>query len=295
MTDTKKRYRYGKPDDDGRTPVYVGGATEPAGRVKKFGRDSHTWWAAYPSDGSTGTAHTLKREAAEQLVRKADGRASMAAETERRRARRTQAPSGWRFASWTEIEREGYRQVRPVHRAPHVCGHEGERYPDTFAAQPVTLTRVTTLHNGCVVASGTEPGDRPPYVLLMDPEHVALGALVREHEPRYVAQGECMGCAQEGPLYQAGTRLGCPACTAADTGVSPADLPAAVDDDGTVWWSVGDTVRRRGEIPDKDTEPETGRVTEIETCIAERSRRIAVDFGDRWPVRWQPAGLAPVS
>ncbi|WP_432140089.1 hypothetical protein [Streptomyces sp. bgisy154] len=295
MTDIKTRYRYGKPDGRGRTPVYVDGADEPAGHVRKLGRGASPWWAEGAGDGTAGTNHTHKYEAAERLVRMIDARASTAAEIERRRARRTQAPAGWRFASWTEIEREGYRQVRPVHRAPYVYGGEGERYPDTFAAQPVTLTRVTTLHNGCVVASGTEPGDRPPYVLLMDPAHVALGALVREQEPRYVAPGECMGCEQDGPLFQAGTRLGCATCTAADLGVSPADLPAAVDDDGAVWWSVGDAVRRKGELPDEDTEPETGRVTETETFIAERTRRIAVDFGDRWPVRWQPAGLAPVS
>ncbi|MFI8944806.1 hypothetical protein [Streptomyces syringium] len=295
MTDIKTRYRYGEPDGKGRTPVYVDGAADPAGHVRKLSRGSSPWWSEGTGDRGAGSHHTSKHAAAEQLVRMVDIRAQVDRIITGRRARRTQAPAGWRFASWTAIEREGYRQVRPVHRAPYIYGDEGERYPDTFAAQPVTLTRVTTLHNGCVVVSGTEPGDRPPYVLLMDPAHVALGALVREQEPRYVAPGECMGCGQDGPLYQAGTRLGCATCTAADLGISPADLPAAVDDDGAVWWSVGDTVRRKGEIPDEDAEPETGRVTEIETSIAERTRRIAVDFGDRWPVRWQPAGLAPVS
>ncbi|MFF8387825.1 hypothetical protein ACF053_29870 [Streptomyces kanasensis] len=295
MTDIKTRYRYGKPDGDGRTPVYVDGADEPAGHVWKRGRGSLPWWSEGCGDSGAVYYHSSKRAAAEQLVRMVDVRAQVDRIITGRRARHTQAPTGWRFASWTEIEREGYRQVRPVHRAPYVYGDQGERYPDTFADQPVTLTRVTTLHNGCVVVSGTEPGDRPPYVLLMDPAHVALGALVREQEPRYIAPGECMGCEQDGPLYQAGTRLGCATCTAADLGVSAADLPAAVDDDGAVWWSVGDTVRRKGEIPDEDAEPETGRVTEIDTFIAERTRRIAVDFGDRWPVRWQPAGLAPVS
>lgn len=295
MTDIETRYRYGKPDGKGRTPVHVDGAAEPAGHVRKLSQGSSPWWSEGTGDRGAGSHHTSKREAAERLVRMVDIRAQVDRIITGRRARHTQAPAGWRFASWTEIEREGYRQVRPVHRAPYIYGNEGERYPDTFAAQPVTLTRVTTLHNGCVVVSGTEPGDRPPYVLLMDPAHVALGALVREQEPRYVAPGECMGCEQDGPLYQAGTRLGCATCTAADLGISPADLPAAVDDDGAVWWSVGDTVRRKGELPDEDAEPETGRVTEIETFIAERTRRIAVDFGDRWPVRWQPAGLAPVS
>ncbi|MFD4320537.1 hypothetical protein [Streptomyces sp. NPDC058548] len=294
MTDIRTRFRYGKPDGDGRTPVYVDGAAEPAGHLKKVGQGSHTSWAAYPGDGATGTAYTLKYEATAWLVLRVDAHALAAAEIERRRACRTEAPAGWRFVSWTEIEREGYRRVRPVHHAPYVCGDEGERYPHTFADQPVTLTRVATLHNGCVVVSGTEPDDRPPYVLLMDPAHVELGALVRAQEPRYIAPGECAGCEQDGPLYQAGTRLGCATCTAADLGSTPADFPAAVDD-GAVWWSVGDTVRRRGEIPNEDTEPETGHVTETETFIAERTRRIAVDFGDRWPVRWQPAGLAPVS
>ncbi|MFJ8388659.1 hypothetical protein ACIQ9Q_29860 [Streptomyces sp. NPDC094438] len=296
MSDIKTRYRYGKRDGDGRTPVYVDGAAEPAGHVKKVGRGSHAWWAAYPGDGATGTAHTLKYEAAEGLVRMIDARASTAAEIERRRARSTQAPAGWRFASWTEIEREGYRQARPVHRAPYIYGGEGERYPDSFADQPVTLTRIVRLHNGCVVVSGTEPGDRSPYVLLMDRAHAELGALVREHEPRHVAPGECTGCETDGPLYQAGTRLGCATCTAADLGLSPADLPAvAADDDGAVWWAIGDTVRRAGEIQDEDHEPETGRVIEIETFVDERTRRIAVDFGDRWPVRWHSAGLAPVA
>ncbi|MFE5847864.1 hypothetical protein ACFQ7N_40205 [Streptomyces niveus] len=295
MTDIKTRYRYGKADSRGRTPVYVDGATDPAGHVWKMGRSSRPWYARGAGDEAKyGTPHARKHEAAERLVRMVDNRATVAAEIERRRGRLTMVPDGWRFASWTEIEREGYRQVRPVHRAPYIYGDEGERYPDGFADQPVTLTRIVRLHNGYVVVSGTEPGDRPPYVLLMDPAHVDLGALVREQEPRYVAPGGCMGCEQDGPLYQAGTRLGCATCTAADLGLSPADLPAAVDDDGAVWWSVGDTVRRKGELPHEDAEPETGRVTEIETFIAERTRRIAVDFGDRWPVRWQPTGLAPV-
>ncbi|MFD8387409.1 hypothetical protein ACFV2X_54585 [Streptomyces sp. NPDC059679] len=294
MSDIKNRYRYGKPDSEGVTPVYIDGAVEPAGYVWK-GRSSSSWWAQGAGD-KLRTNHTRKYKAAEQLVGMVDVRAMVAAETERRRARRTQAPAGWRFATWTEIEREGYRQVRPVHRAPYVYGGEGERYPDSFADQPVTLTRIVRLHNGCVVVSGTEPGERPPYVLLMDPAHADLGALVREQEPRHVAPGECMGCEQDGPLYQAGTRLGCATCTAADLGLSPADLPAAIDDDGAVWWTVGDTVRRAGEVQDDDhTEPETGRVIETETQIADRTRRVSVDFGDRWPVRWHAAGLEPVA
>ncbi|WP_371801487.1 hypothetical protein OHA38_43695 (plasmid) [Streptomyces sp. NBC_01732] len=300
MTDIKTRYRYGKPDGKGRTPVYIDGATEPAGHVRQIGRGSSPWWAEGAGDGTAGTNHARKYEAAERLVRMVDARASSAAEVERRRARRTQAaPVGWRFATWTEIEREGYRQVRPVRSAPYIYGGEGERYPGSFADQPVTLTRIVRLRNGCVVVSGTEPdGDRPPYVLLMDPAHADLGALVREQEPRHVAPGGCMACETDGPLYQAGTRLGCATCTAADLGLSPAELPAAAaaaDDDGTVWWTIGDTVRRAGEIQDEDHEPETGRVIEIETFVAERTRRIAVDFGDRWPVRWHAAGLAPVA
>ncbi|GHH54502.1 hypothetical protein [Streptomyces candidus] len=301
MTDTTTRYRYGKPDDRGCTPVYVDGAAEPAGHVRNLGRGTLPWWSEGTGSGGAGSHHATKHEAAERLVRSVDIHAQLDRIFDRiftdRRHYRTQAPAGWRFVDWTEIEREGYRQVRPVHRAPHIHGDEGERYPDAFADQPVTLTRVTTLHNGCVLVSGTEPGDRPPYVLLMDPAHVKLGALVREREPRYVAPaGECMGCEQDGALYQAGTRLGCASCTAADLGISVTDLPGttAVADEGEMWWSVGDTVRRKGEIPDENTEPETGRVIETETFIVERTRRVAVDFGDRYPVLWQPAGLTPV-
>lgn len=294
MTNIKTRYRYGTPDDKGRTPVYVDGATDPAGHVRKIGR-SATPWSAVGEGDKHGTHHSRKHEAAARLVNMTDTRASVAAEIERHRARSTQAPDGWRFAAWTEIEREGYRQARPVSSAPYIYGGEGERYPARFTGQPVTLTRIARLHNGWLVVSGTESDDPAPYVLLMDPAHAALGALVREQEPRHIAPGECMGCETDGPLYQAGTRLGCASCTAADLGVSPDGLPAPIRDDGAVWWSIGDTVRRAGEIQDEEHEPETGRVIEIETLIVERERRIAVDFGDRWPVRWQPAGLAPLA
>ncbi|MEU9480812.1 hypothetical protein [Streptomyces sp. NPDC048191] len=296
MKDIKARYRYGRLDSRGRIPVFVDDATEPAGHVWKMGRSAHRWWAQGAGDPDRyRTNHLRKYQAAERLVGAVDARASVAAETERRRARRVQAPADWRFATWDEIEREGYREVRPVHSAPLVALGEEECYPDAFADQPVRLTRVTRLHNGYVVITGTERGEHSPYVLLMRPAHAALGALIPEKSARYIAPGECPACEQDAQLYQVGTRLGCADCTAADLGVSPADLPAAVDDDGAVWWSVGDTVRRKGEIPHEDAEPETGRVTEIETFIVERTRRIAVDFGDRWPVRWQSAGLAPVS
>ncbi|MFE2529469.1 hypothetical protein ACFXEL_35180 [Streptomyces sp. NPDC059382] len=296
MTDIKARYRYGTPDEKRWTPVYVDGATEPAGHVRKVGRSATPWCAMGAGDGKGhGTHHSRKYAAAERLVAMVDNRATVAAEIERRRSRSVQTPEGWRFATWTEIEREGYRQVRPVNSAPYLYGGEGERYPDRVAELPVTLTRITRLHNGRVVVSGTESDDRPSYVLLMDPAHAALGALVREQEPRHIAPGECMGCETHGPLYQTGTRLGCANCTATDLGMSPDLLPTPIHDDGAVWWSIGDTVRRVGQVQDEESEPATGRVIEIDTLVVERERRIAADFGDRWPLRWQPAGLAPVS
>ncbi|MDW8803645.1 hypothetical protein P1P68_02195 [Streptomyces scabiei] len=294
MIDIKTRYHYGTPDADGRTPVFVDDATDPTGHVWRSARGA--WWALVAGDEKQyATDHTRKYLAAERLVAVIDVRTSVAAETERRRARCTQTPAGWRFATWEEIEHEGYRQVRPVHRAPYISGDEGDRYPDGFANEPVTLNRITRLHNGHVVLSGTERGAHSPYVLLMDPAHADLGALIPERSARYVAPGDCPACEQDAQLYQAGTRLGCASCTAADLGISVDHLPAPIEDDGAVWWRVGDTARRTFDLPEGGEHAETGRVIETATHITERTRQVRVDYGGRWPISWDAAGLAPTA
>lgn len=293
MTDIKTRYRYGMPDADGRTPVFVDGATDPTGHVWRTTRGSSPWWALGATGDDAPSNHTRKYLAAERLVNMIDTRVSAAAETERRRTRRTQAPAGWRFVTWEEIEREGYRQVRPVHRAPYISGNEGERYPDAFAAQPVTLTRITRLDNGYVVLSGNERGAFSPYVLLMDPAHADLGALIPEKSARNVGPGECPACAQDTALYQVETRLGCAICTAADLGLSSGQLPAPIEDDGAVWWRVGDTARRTFDLPEDGGHAETGRVIETATNVTERTRQVRVDYGGRWPISWDDTALAP--
>ncbi|MFC8223848.1 hypothetical protein ACFUTY_37475 [Streptomyces sp. NPDC057362] len=294
MTDIKTRYRYGTPDANGRTPVFVDDAPDPAGHVWRTARGSSPWKALATGDERQhATDHTRKYLAAERLVTMVDARTSAATETERRRARRTQAPAGWRFATWDEIEREGYRHVRPVHRAPYISGNEGERYPDTFAAQPITLRQVTRLHNGYVVLSGAERGEHSPYVLLMDPAHADLGALIPERSARYTAPGDCPACEQAAPLYQVGTRLGCASCTAADLGVPADHLPAPTEDDGAVWWRVGDTARRTFALPEQDGHAETGRVIETATHITDRTRRVHVDYAGRWPISSAATELAP--
>ncbi|MFJ5645774.1 hypothetical protein [Streptomyces sp. NPDC093223] len=297
MKNIKTRYHYGRADDRGRIPVFVDDAAEPAGHVWKMGRSACRWWALGAGDPDhCGTNHFRKYQAAERLVGMVDVRNSVAAEAERRRARRTQAPAGWRFATWEEIERDGYRQVRPVRSALLVALDGTELYPNAFTDYPVTLKWVTRLHNGCVVVTGIERGAiGAHYNLLMNAAHAALGALIPEKSARHIAPGECPACEQDAQLYQVDTRLGCADCTATDLGVSVDHLPAPAKDDGAVWWRVGDTARRTFALPDDHGHAETGRVIETSTDITDRMRRVRVDYGGSWPISADAARLAPAA
>lgn len=294
MQDIKTRYRYGKPDSEGRTPVHIDGAAEPAGHVRKMGQGTHAWWAAYPGNGVTGTSHTRKYDAAERIVRVVDAATALAQDVAHRRALRTTPPEGWQFVSWEEVERHGYRRVRPVHRAPLVATGETDRYPDAFAELPVTLTQVTRLENGHVVIAGRERGQRSPYVLLMDPAHAELGALIPDRAAQYAGHGRCPACEQDTALYRAGTRLACARTTAADLGVPVDHLPAPADHDSAVWWRVGDSARRTFELPDHG-HAETGRIIETTTDITDRTRQARVDYGGRWAISSAVSALAPLA
>ncbi|MFF8809915.1 hypothetical protein [Streptomyces omiyaensis] len=293
MRDIKTRYRYGKTNSEGRTPVHVDGAAEPAGHVRKIGRSSSPWHAVGVKE-TLGTSHPRKYEAAERIVRMVDADTMFAQDVAHRRARRTTPPQGWQFVSWEEVERQGHRQVRPVHRAPLVAAGETDRYPDAFAEVPVTLTRVTRLENGHVVISGREHGQHSPYVLLMDPAHAELGALIPDRAAQYEGHGRCPACEQDTALYRAGTRLACARTTAADLGVPVDHLPAPADHDSAVWWRVGDSARRTFELPDHG-HAETGRIIETTTDITDRTRRARVDYGGRWAISSAVSALAPLA
>ncbi|MDX3694985.1 hypothetical protein PV726_32530 [Streptomyces europaeiscabiei] len=271
------RYHYGATGAGGRTAVHVDGATDPAGHVWKMSVGSRRWRAQGTGD-SGSTNHTRKYEAAERLVAMVDVRAIVAAETERNRSLIGKAPDGWRLVSWEEIEREGYREVRPPANAPETYTGSGEHYPAGYA-HTVMLRTVTRLHNGHVVITGTQYGEPGPFVMGMSPAHVALGALVAERTARLVAgETTCPGCAAIGPLYQAGTHMGCVACTAAETGQEPSSLPAPTSGDGAAVWRPGDLVSTDVTGTDGITDTRTGRVTETRTYIVERRREVSVQF-----------------
>jgi hypothetical protein len=255
----------------------VDGATDPAGHVWKMSVGSRPWRAQGTGD-SGSTDHTRKYAAAERLVAMVDVRAIVAAETERNRSLIGKAPGGWRLVSWEEIEREGYRKVRPPAGALETYPGTGEHYPAGYV-RTITLRTVTRLHNGHMVITGTQFGEPGPFVLLMTPAHVALGALVAESTARLVAsETPCPACASSGPLYQVDTHLGCASCTAAETGQAPASLPAPTSDHSAVVWRPGDLVSTDLIGTDGITDTRTGRVTETRTHIAERRREVSVRF-----------------
>ncbi|MER6687384.1 hypothetical protein [Streptomyces olivaceoviridis] len=196
------RYTIGKRDNDGRYPVYVDGADTPTGYVKKMGHSAQPWRAEGGDDyaGSFPDGRAARWQACERIVDLKDARDQADAETQRRRERATMAPEGWRFASWAEIEREGWRTVRTVARAPYVDpAAKGDRYPDTFAS-PVVLRCVTRLSNGHMVVSGDDGSDTP-WVTGGGPAWVALGVLVPEGAPERSAN------APAGPVWQVGDLL----------------------------------------------------------------------------------------
>ena len=168
----KIRYTLGQRDDRGRRPVHVDG--QHVGHVRNSGRGSQPWSARGLGD-EISTHHHSQAEAAERLVRMVDARAMVAQQTERRLRMRTEAPKGWAFAPWSAIADNAV--VRIPHKIIPVYGEDGPYYPETFSA-PVTLRHVERLPNGCIVASGDQLGDPDPYVLLMTPRHVEIGALV---------------------------------------------------------------------------------------------------------------------
>ncbi|MFF2548296.1 hypothetical protein ACFVUY_37865 [Kitasatospora sp. NPDC058063] len=162
------RYSFGPLGEDG-YPVSVDGRR--VGRVEKRGR---SWYATGTGD-KRSTGHTTKRAAAERLVGMVDLRANVAAERARRWERRTAAPEGWTFVPWESVDAGSV--VRLVRRALPIVPGEPALYPDAFS-RPVTLRGIEFLANGSAVARGRQAGDPAPYVLLMLPEHRALGALV---------------------------------------------------------------------------------------------------------------------
>ncbi|WP_331752713.1 hypothetical protein OG440_38270 (plasmid) [Streptomyces sp. NBC_00637] len=176
---------YGATGADARTAVHVDGATDPADHVWKMSLGSRRWRGQGTGD-SGSTDHTRKYEAAERLVAMVDVRAIVAVETERNRSLIGKAPGGWRLVSWEEIEREGYREVRPPAGALDTYPGTGEHYPAGYV-RTVTLRTVTRLHNGHMVITGTQFGEPGPFVMLMSPAHIALGALVAERTARLVA------------------------------------------------------------------------------------------------------------
>ncbi|MGW2602626.1 hypothetical protein [Streptomyces klenkii] len=189
------RYRFGKREERsvrpevpaGAYPVYVDDVA--TGHVYRLRR---TWYAIGLDEARPTGDHKSRAEAAARLVGLVDVRAAVTADVARRERSRTEAPKGWTFVPWGQVE-EGM-VVRVPNRCKPVRGNDGLMSPETFT-RPVTLTGVTRLDNGCVLPRGREEGETDPFVLLLTPSYAEIGALV----PRGPAQNESEEAPVEGP------------------------------------------------------------------------------------------------
>jgi len=237
------RYTFGKRQANGRTPVFVDGATEPTGYVWTTGHGAEPWATegseGYPSSYPSMSAR--RWQAAERVVALVDARKRTAAEAERQREQAARVPDGWRRVSWEEVEREGFAEVRPPCVTPYVDPshrgvNAGPRWVETWGA-PVKLRTITRLSNGQVSMSGAYVDGGRSWVSGGDPAWEELGALV-----------------------------------------SAATPPRVVVLDGRTWWRVGDLVSR--DVPGVDgiADTYTGHVAETRTHIERGEFEVSADM-----------------
>ncbi|AEM88843.1 hypothetical protein [Streptomyces violaceusniger] len=249
------RYTIGKRQPNGRCPVFVDGATEPTGYVWTTGHGARPW-ATEGSDSHPATypdMNARRWQAAERVVDLVDARKLSATEAEQRRERAGRAPEGWRFASWEEITREGFRRVRLVAQSAYVDPANdgqpdaGERYAVSFRAKPVRLHSVS--RHGRVPQLQALYGDflhvtyeGGPLYAACGNNGIALGALVPVDTPRRtVSAVPCPECGSHDALYAFGARTGCGACVCRALKWVPDDLPFPIADDDPVF-NPGDRV-----------------------------------------------------
>jgi hypothetical protein len=168
------RYGFGSRDVRGWYSVTVDG--RPAGHVYLRRRTS---WALGLGD-ETRTDHTTRAAAAARLVGMVDSRARAARELGRRMRIRTEAPEGWMVSTWADVGKGSIVRTPGRCRPVESDRPDGLLYPD-YWSDPVRLTSVEHMPNGCVFARGVE-GGRPAWLgmghLLVIPRYVEVGVLV---------------------------------------------------------------------------------------------------------------------
>ncbi|GGN61396.1 hypothetical protein GCM10012285_60240 [Streptomyces kronopolitis] len=297
------RYTFGKRGADGRTPVFVDGASDPSGYVWNTGHGAERWFAEGSAtvDATYPIPAARRWQAAEQIVALIDARADAAREVERKRAAAaTSVPKGWRPASWGEITREGFRRVRLVTEAPYVDPATDPREPDAgerYAAawtEPVRL-RAVSRHGRAHKADHDRYGDflsisrvgatMPHHV---DGNHaIALGALVPADSPRRTGSAAaCPSCGADALLYASGGRTECGPCTAHTLGWDVEDLPHPDHFDNAPAFQPGEPVAMDVAGTDGIVDTYTGTVHEWQVRLdgtskavrSQQSRNVRVDF-----------------
>ena len=293
----ESRYTLGRRQANGRTPVFVDGATEPTGYVWSTGHSAKPW----ATDGSDTHPEAYpgmsarRWQAAERVVDLVDARKLSATGTNRPQVARI--PEGWRFASWDQILREGYRRVRLVEELAYVDPaydgqpDAGERYVVSFQCAPVRLERVARhsrvpqfqAQYGDFLHVGYEGSTISHSV---DGNYaIALGALVPVDTPRRtVSAVPCPGCGSHDALYTHGAGAACGACVCRALSWEPGDLPFPIADEDPMF-NPGDIVAMDVTGTDGVTDTHYGTVHEWEAYLDGWSpylgggfRNVRVDF-----------------
>jgi len=168
------RVRFGSRDSRGRYPVAVD--VRPAGHVYRTRR---AWWALGLGD-NVASEHRTRAAALAGLVRLVDSRDDAAEALARKMRRRTEAPEGWTLSTWHEVRPGAVVRTPGICRRVEAGSTDGLLYPELWG-DPVQLTRIEHLPNGCVLAYGLD-GETPAWlgmgVLLSTPAYAELGVLV---------------------------------------------------------------------------------------------------------------------
>ncbi|MEW1679323.1 hypothetical protein AB0O47_39650 [Streptomyces noursei] len=262
------RYRMGKRNEDGRTPLYIDGSKDPVDFIWSTGHGGRPW-----TTENTPDFHDRKWKAAERVVDMVDARRAAV----ERRPVPAAVPEGYRQASWEEIALSGIRRVMVPEETAYVDpAHDGT--PDggprfvTRWSDPVRLVDVTWLSR--VAHHRAEYGDFMNVNMITaggfrsthwpEGDHaIALGALVPVDTPLLtVSPSFCAECGADSALYAAGQRVACGPCTARRLGWEIESLPHPHFESPKALYAPGTLVEMRVPRGDGGTDIHTGTVKE---------------------------------